>query len=343
MNRIEILSLVVTIICLISFCLVFTFLFRHYYLNNIKEIKDGREDFDLIEYYKEEKNKEDEKKEKTKKIVSKVVNYSFLGLLIVVFGFSVYSRFFNNNLIFGDSGFIVISSGSMSEKNSANTYLESNNLNNQFDTYDIIGINKYQSIEDISLYDVVAFYGDDGTIYVHRIIEINDDNTFVTRGDSNATSDTNRLYDGYLEAENIIGYYNNNRVPLLGIFIIFLQSNSGIITILSIVYCLLMFDYYRNKYDESIIERIDYLKSIINFDLYDENKLKEELKVIYEEHIYFDNKDYLFNNSQYVSFKELTNDIKINVNEETFINEEKDKKDIFFGKIKKLFKKERKD
>ena len=147
----------------------------------------------------------------------------------------------------------------------------------------------------------------------------------------------------YLEAENIIGYYNNNRVPLLGIFIIFLQSNSGIITILSIVYCLLMFDYYRNKYDESIIDRIDYLKSIINFDLYDENKLKEELKVIYEEHIYFDNKDYLFNNSQYVSFKELTNDIKINVNEETFINEEKDEKDTFFNEIKKLFKKERKE
>ena len=59
MNNVEILSLVVTIICLVSFCLVFTFLFRHYYLSNINEIKEGKADKEVIEYNKEriEKNK----------------------------------------------------------------------------------------------------------------------------------------------------------------------------------------------------------------------------------------------------------------------------------------------
>ena len=58
MSGIEVLSLIVTIICLVSFCLVFTFLFRHYYLTSIEEIKSGRADFDVIEYNKEriEKN-----------------------------------------------------------------------------------------------------------------------------------------------------------------------------------------------------------------------------------------------------------------------------------------------
>ena len=283
MSNVEILSLVVTIICLVSFCLVFTFLFRHYYLSNINEIKEGKADLEVIEYNKERIEKNKKKSEKTKRIVSKVSGYVILGFVVAFFGFSLYSRFFNNNLLFGDSGFIVISSGSMSERNEVNDYLDEYNLNNQFDTYDIIGISKYKNIQEVNQYDVVAFYGEGNIIYVHRIIEIRDDNTFVTRGDSNAISDTNRLYNGYLTYDKIIGKYNEARVPLLGVFIVFLQSNSGIITVLSVVYCLLMFDYYRNKYDESIENRIEYLDSLVKYDYSSSLSVGEEINIAYKE------------------------------------------------------------
>lgn len=313
MNNVEILSLVVTIICLVSFCLVFTFLFRHYYLSNINEIKEGKADKEVIEYNKERIEKNKKKSEKTKRIASRIASYAFLGLVVAFFGFSLYSRFFNNNLLFGDSGFIVISSGSMSERNSANDYLDEYNLNNQFDTYDIIGVTKYQSVEEINQYDVVAFYGEDDVIYVHRIIEIRDDNTFVTRGDSNAISDTNRLYNGYLTYDKIIGKYNDARVPLLGVFIVFLQSNSGIITVLSVVYCLLMFDHYRNKYEESIESRIEYLDSVLKYDYSSSLPVEEEIKIDYNEVInYKDNPEIV---------------LKMNINEEgeTSLNKEKAK------------------
>ena len=201
MSSIEILSLVVTIICLVSFCLVFTYLFRNYYLNNINEIDSGRSDLEILEYNKENKlnEKKNEKKVKIRRVISKTISYFILVLVVGFFGFSLYSRVFNNNLIFGDSGLVVISSGSMSERNKANTYLDTYSLNNQFDTYDIIGITKYKDISDLKLYDVVAFYGEDDVIYVHRIIKINSDNTYVTRGDSNNLDDTNRIYEGNLE------------------------------------------------------------------------------------------------------------------------------------------------
>lgn len=59
-------------------------------------------------------------------------------------------------MLFGDSTLVVIASGSMSEKN--NDIIKKHpELNNQFDTYDIIGITKYQKQEEISLFDVVAY------------------------------------------------------------------------------------------------------------------------------------------------------------------------------------------
>lgn len=310
MSGIEVLSLIVTIICLVSFCLVFTFLFRHYYLTSIEEIKSGRADFDVVEYNKERIEKNSQKKEKIKKIITKSIGYTFLGLVIIFFGFSVYSRFFNNNLLFGDSGFIVISSGSMSQRNEVNDYLDEYHLYNQFDTYDIIGIKKYNSIDEVNQYDVVAFYGQDDVIYVHRIIEINDNNTFITRGDSNPVSDTNRLYNGHLSYDRIIGYYNGSRAPLIGVFIVFLQSNSGIITILSVVYCLLMFDHFKTKYDEAIEARIEYLDKLLDINYLELNNLEENLKVKRIETIEFNGKLFELNENGLSNEEEIKEEEK---------------------------------
>ena len=270
MDKIEILSLIVTIICLLSFSTVFTILFRNYNLNAIDSIKEGKEDIDLIDSCLIEEEKKKSKKHKTIKILSKITYFTLYSIVFTFFAFSLTSRILDNNMLFGDTGIIVIATGSMSKKNKENTYLEQNGLDNQFNAYDIIQIKRYNSGEKPKLYDVIAFKSDDGKTIVHRIIDIKVDEvtneyTFRTKGDANSAEDYGNLYQKLTE-DKIIGHYTNKNLPAIGSFVIFLQSNSGIITIVSITYCVFMFDYYRNKLEKTITDRTNLLVELINYD-----------------------------------------------------------------------------
>ena len=228
-------------------------------INSWKSIACCKEHFDL--YIEEEKNNKSSKKKATR-ILSKVLSYSLLLIIVGFFGVSLVSRFSNDQILVGDSTLIVIASGSMSKRNEANTYLDTYNLNNQFDTYDIIGITRYNNQSEVNLYDVVAFKGEDNITYIHRIIDIKEDGTYITRGASNAIDDNvGGLYKNSLKYSSIIGKYNETRIRSIGVFIVFLQSNSGIITIISIIYCMLMFDHFRSKYYDTIDERQEKIKS----------------------------------------------------------------------------------
>ena len=48
--------------------------------------------------------------------------------------------------------------------------------------------------------DIIAFYNDDDILVIHRIIEVNKDNTYITKGDHNNAAD-----EGYVKKENIEG------------------------------------------------------------------------------------------------------------------------------------------
>lgn len=331
MTNLEIISLIVTILCLITFSVVFTILFKHYYDSNIIQINKGNEDLEIIKNGYEVAKSEKTKIHKVLKIISKSLSFVVLLIVVFFFGLSLYSRFSGNAMPLGNETFVVIASGSMSEKNEANDYLS--NYDNQFNAYDIIGISRYSSEDEINLYDVVAFKNNDGTIIVHRIISIEETDDgigYITRGDSNNLSDDNVQYDEYLTYENIIGYYNGTRLQSVGIFIIFLQSNAGIITIIAIVYCLIMFDYFSNKFDKALINRTEYLKSKlnINFEDYD-NQISPE--IIYQEKI-------VSNGTEY--------EIETTTEEETDENSETNSAKInYFQKISNYFKRlfEKKD
>ena len=90
MSSVEILSLIVTALCLISFCLVFTFLFRHYYLSNIEEINKGNADQEILDLEKEEIKKKTRKHAKAIRITKKVASYGIFAIVLVIFGFSFY-------------------------------------------------------------------------------------------------------------------------------------------------------------------------------------------------------------------------------------------------------------
>ncbi len=297
MSSIEIISLIVTIICLLSFCIAFTFLFRHYFLTSIEAINLGKEDRDIIEIAKQEYIDSKNKKNKVLSIVSKVASYLVLAIVVAFFGISLYSRFSNNLIPSGNSTLVVIASGSMSNKNANNEYVQDPSINNQFNTYDIIGISKYTSVNDVKLYDVVAYKSKQGTTIVHRVINIVDIDGkifFETQGDANASKDSNIYYDGYLSYDEIYGYYNGLKIPGLGVFVVFLQSNAGIITIFAIIYCFFMYDFYSDKYKKSIETRTSYLVEKLKIDFAEDINLDEQLKVTYYEKLDYKGKTYIF-------------------------------------------------
>jgi len=307
MSSIEIISLIVTIICLTAFCLAFTFLFRFYFLSNIKAINRGDEDIEIIDYAIESDLIRKSKSKRIRNIILKILSYLLLGCTIAIFGYSLYGRFTGNIMPFGNSTLLVIASGSMSYKNEANEYVKSSDIDNQFNTYDIIGISKYEKADDVNLYDVIAYKSLQGEIIVHRIISVSqegDNYFFETQGDANSSKDTGTYYSEHLKYEDIIGYYNDFRIEGLGAFVIFLQSNAGIITIFAIIYCYAMYDFYSNKYKRALDNRIKLLAETLDMEFSDGVFKKAGY---YEELIYKD-KVYVFNNGNYVSSKDLEED-----------------------------------
>ena len=262
-------------------------------------------------------DEEKEKQSKSKKawrLVGKIFSYVLLGAVFAFFVFSLASKIQNNTMLFGDSTLVVIASGSMSEKN--NDIIKKHpELNNQFDTYDIIGITKYQKQEEITLFDVVAYKNKKNITIVHRIVEIHTDEktgevSYLTQGDTNLYADntSNSQYAGYLTYDKIIGKYNGRRIKGLGIFVIFLQSPAGIVTVLSVVYCLFMFDHFSSKYKKAIAERTNMLVKLIDYDL-----SKEEVDDVvsnYHETLLYKNQLYTFQDGKYVGKEDSDTEIK---------------------------------
>ncbi len=340
MSSIEIIALIVTIVCLVSFSIVFTVLFRHYYKSNISTIESGEEDLALIDYAIEEEKAKKKKSKKAIRISLKVLSYFIFGVILIFFGISLYSRFSNNVMPFGDTSLIVIATGSMSEVNDSNDYIYEHNLNNQFNAYDIISISKYKNQEEIDLYDVIAFKNDDGDTIVHRITEIitldSGEEVYITRGDANAVDDTYNQYSSYLTYEAIIGKYNGFRIPGIGIFVIFLQSNAGIITIIAIAYCLFMFDFYNTRYENLITERTNKLVELLDYDL--ENNNIDELNLIYKEELIYQNNIYTFIKGEFVSKEEIKDENTLKKINDYLVfiktqDEKVDKNNIFIKKV----------
>ena len=262
MSSIEILSLIVTIVALVSLSFVFTFLFRSYFRGIVEAVESGEEDAELI--YEEAMGK----REKTlpQKLLhygGKALSYLVLVVLVGVFAWSLAARFMGTEMSLGGNIPLVIVSGSMSYKNEDNQYLYDNDLDNQFQTYDIIVVNQTASPDDIELYDVIAFYSSDGTV-----------------GD-------------YLPYQQIVGEYHGVRVPAAGAFVLFLQSGAGVVCVISIVYCFAIFEFYRRKMDLAIEERTEKLLSFLTIDEADENA-----DVNFTEVLTYKGKDYVLPNGE---------------------------------------------
>ena len=128
----------------------------------------------------------------------------------------------------------------MADKHKDNTYLENNNLNDQFDAFDLIFTRKLPGEFELELYDIVV-YEYKGELIIHRIIGIEEPNEkhpdqrqFLLRGDAVKYSDEFPvLY------EQMRAIYKGERIPKIGSFFAFMQSPAGYLCILLAVFAMI--------------------------------------------------------------------------------------------------------
>lgn len=294
MDRIGILGFIVTLISVISVSVVFTILFLNDFRNSKNEIEQGRLDIEFID-----KQIDLEKKARADRInvglvVGKTLSIVFSTIVLAFFVFAVINRINDNKIIIGNKTHLVIATGSMSEKHENNEYLVTYNLNNQFAANSIIEIENIRE-DQLYIYDVVAFKNFEGQTIVHRIVDISYEGGvvhYVMRGDANNANDTFMpVFD------DIIGRYNSNYVPSIGILILFMQSNSGITTVLAVFYCLGLFATLHEKIERMKRDRTSLLLSIIDYDIEDHDSSFEHDFV---ENIYYKGFVYRFKYNDFV-------------------------------------------
>ena len=224
------------------------------------------------------------------KVIANLFLIIFYVCLIAVMGFAIYTRSQGDTIPLGNSYYVVIQTGSMEEKNSANTYLEENNLNDQIETFSLIGLDYVDSPDELEQYDIVAYYDDDNNLIVHRIINItydeNNNPIYTLRGDSNTFSNSD---ERSLTFDDIEGKYNGFQNFGLGLTINYMKSNIGIIAISLGLILIMIYDYFdillgkRIKLRKEEIyplideENINTLKGLTYVPAIEEEKLEENI------------------------------------------------------------------
>ena len=149
--------------------------------------------------------------------------------------------------------------GSMEDKNPENDYLIENDLDDQITQYSLIGIDKIDSINEIELYDIIAFYDSDENIIVHRVIAIREEEGIKyiqTQGDANTGSINDEIA---ITEDRIIGIYDGYQNYGLGITITYLRSTLGIIALCGFGVFLLVYSISESNIDKAYEERLEYL------------------------------------------------------------------------------------
>lgn len=255
------LSTIIPVGIMILIALVFSFLYLMYVKYYIHDIKEGKADIELIDEFIHDNLSHVKRRKKTIKTINTFAFYGFLIVMTPIFIFSIANKLTGTISNFGDIGLLAVSSGSMSFKNSVNDYLVERDLNNQFNTYDLIVVETVKNEADLNVDDVIVFLDNTGKLTIHRIVAINENEfgirNYTTRGDANNTDDI------FISTfKDIKGKYTDTRIPFIGAFILFFQSLLGIITIVILISCILIFDNQNNKISKEKAERLEKFKDV---------------------------------------------------------------------------------
>ena len=233
MNAFDIYTFILCFIVFAALTALFSVLIVSLVKMTVRMVRAGLEDERIIEEY--------EKMQKKKTgclpgIMDRVVSVLVCCILFVFFAFSLYVNFSGAPASDTLPTLSVVQSGSMSYKHEKNLHLYQNNLNDQFQTFDIVLLYKLPPVEELELYDVVS-YEVDGVPIIHRIVDIqppdatHEDYYFLLQGDALESPDRYPVYYSQMR-----GIYRGEHVPFLGSLVAFMQSVAGYLCILLVIF-----------------------------------------------------------------------------------------------------------
>ncbi len=223
------------VLCLIVFTALttmFGLLIYRMYKMRIKIIKGGLADDEIM--------KEQQVTAKQKNLAVHFIFHRFIPIcitlsLVALFGLSIGVRFSENKTI--NTPIVkVVKSNSMAYTYEKNTYVEDNNLNHQFQKFDLVIINPLPKEEELQVYDIVV-YESNGYFVIHRIVGIEEPNEeheeryFLLQGDANQYPDKFPVRYSQMR-----GIYKGQRIRYLGSFIDFMNSPAGYLCILLVLF-----------------------------------------------------------------------------------------------------------
>ena len=295
MNVFELIPLIVTAVGVLSFSIIFTILYKGYANSAVAEFDSGQYDVELIYETILSNIKNSKRYRRVFRRIKQILLWLLIALLVPFLLLVTYSKVVNGVPMINGYGVIAVASGSMSQKNEANPYLA--NIDNQFNTYDVIVLEKIDSASELQLHDVIAYVNDDGANVIHRIVGFQQTASgvkYITRGDSNNADD---IYKP--SVDDVLGKYVGTRVPYLGAFFMFLQSYAGIVTLAAVIYCLIMIESISQKIYSAREERLLFLQDSIDFE--SDTVQDEQIDSVFTETVYFKDYVYVFDKNGLVS------------------------------------------
>jgi len=245
----------VFILCFIVFSLLtamFTYLITSITKMELELIQRGHRD----EAIKKELNKK-RKENRVFLWVNRIVSLLMCVIFVTAFSFAVYIRLAEDRPANGIPSIKVVKSESMSKKHPDNTYLADNDLNDQFQMFDVVVCNHLPAEDELKLYDIVVYKQED--LYViHRIVGIEEPNEnhpgvrhFLLQGDAVENPDKFPVLYSQMQ-----GIYEGNRIPFVGSFILFLQSPAGWLCVLLVIFSMVVTPIVEKKIKEATEKRI---------------------------------------------------------------------------------------
>ncbi len=231
---------------------------------------------DLDSKYNYETVTDEVKFKKKKQDMSVNVVLAFLYIILIfIFAGGMYSRLSTGTTNYFGNSYLVIKTGSMETVDGSNTYIYDYNLNDQIAQYSLIQMNEVKE-EEMRLYDIYAFYGNDNEIIVHRLIAINQGEnglTYTFRGDANPVS---APYERNISFDRIIAHYNGNSNYIFGVITLYLSSNIGLITIFFAFSTALFFDLFEARSNKIATRR----KLVILKEIFKDNENESTNEIV---------------------------------------------------------------
>ena len=237
MERFAVYKLFLSLIVFVTLTVIFTAFVVYVIKVNRRIIKSGLDDEKIkIEYEK----KTARKSSIICTIFEKFVLILCCAFVLIAFVFAVVVTVREDKVVTDIPTLKVVQSDSMSFVNEKNKYVKAENVKEHINVFDLVVINKLPNEEDLKVNDIVL-YETNGVYVIHRIVAIEEANEkhpegrhFLLQGDANEIAD--RFPVTY---EQMRGVYNGTNIPFVGSFVLFMQSPSGWLCVLLVLFAII--------------------------------------------------------------------------------------------------------